>query len=150
MVNRPLDPNFYINLAVDAVFSESLEKMVLSGRNIARRAPAAIFLVLPDARDLTGREAGAKAWAMAEQHNIPTANALDGLSFEDALRELETIVQALERGEVPLDDSIALYARGEMLRAQCQKRLADAEARIEQLTVNAAGAPVGTQNFSAD
>ncbi|MGE4409711.1 MAG: exodeoxyribonuclease VII small subunit [Sphingobium sp.] len=78
-----------------------------------------------------------------------SAAALDGLSFEDALRELEMIVQKLERGDVPLDDSIALYARGEMLRAQCQKRLADAEARIEKLTVDAAGTPVGAQNFSA-
>ena len=87
---------------------------------------------------------------MAEQQFPSSAAALDSLSFEDALRELETIVQTLERGEVPLDDSIALYARGEMLRAQCQKRLADAEARIEKLTVDASGAPVGTQNFSAD
>lgn len=72
------------------------------------------------------------------------------LSFEDALRELEMIVQRLERGDVPLDDSIALYARGEALRSQCQKRLADAEARIEKLTIDASGAPVAKQNFSAD
>lgn len=82
---------------MDAVFSESLEKMVLSGRNIARRAPAAHIFGSPGCARLDRAEAGAKAWAMAEQHNIPTANALDGLSFEDALRELETIVQALER-----------------------------------------------------
>lgn len=72
------------------------------------------------------------------------------LSFEDALRELESIVQRLERGDVPLDDSISLYARGEQLRAQCQKRLADAEARIEKLTFDAAGRPVGTQPFDTD
>lgn len=74
----------------------------------------------------------------------------ESLSFEEALRELETIVQRLERGDVPLDDSIALYARGEQLRAQCQKRLADAEARIEKLTVDPAGNPAGTQPFDAD
>ncbi|MGD9810496.1 MAG: exodeoxyribonuclease VII small subunit, partial [Sphingobium sp.] len=61
------------------------------------------------------------------------------LSFEDALRELEMIVQRLERGDVPLDDSIALYARGEALRAQCQKRLTDAEARIEKLSLDVSG-----------
>ncbi len=72
------------------------------------------------------------------------------LSFEDALRELESIVQRLERGDVPLDDSIALYARGEQLRAQCQKRLADAEARIEKLTFDAAGRPTGSQPFDTD
>lgn len=79
-----------------------------------------------------------------------SSQAPESLSFEDALRELETIVQRLERGDVPLDDSIALYARGEQLRAQCQKRLADAEARIEKLTVDPAGNPAGAQPFDAD
>lgn len=79
-----------------------------------------------------------------------SSQAPESLSFEEALRELETIVQRLERGDVPLDDSIALYARGEQLRAQCQKRLADAEARIEKLTVDPAGNPAGTQPFDAD
>ncbi|MDQ4419399.1 exodeoxyribonuclease VII small subunit [Sphingobium sp. DEHP117] len=74
----------------------------------------------------------------------------DALSFEDALRELEAIVHKLERGDVALDESIALYARGEALRAQCQKRLADAEARIEKLTLGAGGVPSGTQAFRAD
>lgn len=76
--------------------------------------------------------------------------ASDALSFEDALRELESIVQKLERGDVPLDDSIALYARGEALRAQCQRRLADAEARIEKLTLGASGTPTGVEVFRAD
>ncbi len=74
----------------------------------------------------------------------------DALSFEDALRELEAIVHKLERGDVALDESIALYARGEALRAQCQKRLADAEARIEKLTLGAGGVPSGTEAFRAD
>ncbi|MEZ5654676.1 MAG: exodeoxyribonuclease VII small subunit [Sphingobium sp.] len=78
-----------------------------------------------------------------------TEEAPDALTFEEALRELETIVQKLERGDVPLDDSIALYSRGERLRAQCQKRLADAEARIEKLTVDAGGNPAGSQAFDA-
>lgn len=56
----------------------------------------------------------------------------------------------LERGDVPLDESIALYARGEALRAQCQKRLADAEARIEKLTLGAGNVPVGSEPFRAD
>jgi len=78
-------------------------------------------------------------------------NAPETLSFEDALKELESIVQRLERGDVPLDDSIALYTRGEALRAQCQKRLADAEARIEKLTIDAnTGIPGGQQPFNAD
>tara|TARA_R110000782_G_scaffold167129_3_gene259105 strand:+ start:23929 stop:24264 length:336 start_codon:yes stop_codon:yes gene_type:complete len=105
-------------------------------------------------RGLTGGSPVAKAIAMAETQkqnmsDIPP----ETLSFEDALRELETIVQQLERGDVALDASIALYARGETLRAQCQKRLADAEARIEKLTMNpsgdASGVPGGVQPFSA-
>lgn len=81
---------------------------------------------------------------------LSSAQEAGTLSFEDALRELESIVQRLERGDVPLDDSIALYARGEQLRAQCQKRLADAEARIEKLTFDAAGRPTGSQPFDTD
>lgn len=88
---------------------------------------------------------------MAEDSPSPSSAQEAGtLSFEDALRELESIVQRLERGDVPLDDSIALYARGEQLRAQCQKRLADAEARIEKLTFDAAGRPTGSQPFDTD
>jgi exodeoxyribonuclease VII small subunit len=81
---------------------------------------------------------------MSEQENMAE------LSFEDALRELETIVHSLERGDVALDQSIALYARGEALRAQCQRRLADAEARIQKLTLNANGTPTGAVPFGAD
>jgi exodeoxyribonuclease VII small subunit len=72
------------------------------------------------------------------------------LTFEEALRELEAIVRRLESGDVPLDESIALYARGEKLRAQCTRRLADAEARIQKLTVDANGTVTGAQPFGAD
>ena len=58
---------------------------------------------------------------------------MEELSFEDALQRLEAIVQQLERGDVPLDKSITLYAEGDKLRAQCQKRLEAAQARIEQI-----------------
>ncbi|MBP6030764.1 MAG: exodeoxyribonuclease VII small subunit [Sphingobium sp.] len=80
----------------------------------------------------------------------PVPPSADALSFENALRELESIVQKLERGDVALDESIALYARGEALRTQCQQRLADAEARIEKLTLGAGNVPVGTEAFRAD
>ncbi|MCB2084669.1 MAG: exodeoxyribonuclease VII small subunit, partial [Sphingomonadaceae bacterium] len=55
------------------------------------------------------------------------------LSFEDALRALEDVVRRLEGGEVPLDESIDLYERGEALRQHCQKRLDSAQARIEKI-----------------
>mgnify|MGYP003335589161 CR=1 FL=1 len=72
------------------------------------------------------------------------------LSFEDALRELETIVRRLESGDVPLDESISLYARGEKLRGQCTRRLRDAEARIQKLTTDGAGNIAGAEPFGAD
>jgi exodeoxyribonuclease VII small subunit len=72
------------------------------------------------------------------------------LSFEDALRALETIVRRLESGDVPLDESISLYAKGEELRKRCTERLQAAEARIAKLTIDANGAVTGTQSFGAD
>lgn len=75
---------------------------------------------------------------------------LSSLSFEDALRRLEAIVQRLESGEVPLDQSITLYEEGDKLRAQCQKRLADAQARIDKITLGSDGGVSGTEPFGAD
>lgn len=66
------------------------------------------------------------------------------MSFEQALTALESIVTQLERGDVPLDDSITLYERGEQLRAACQKRLDAAQARIEKIVTGANGKPSGT------
>ena len=82
------------------------------------------------------------AWRMDAQ-----TPELDTLSFEDALRELETIVRQLESGEVPLEDSISLYEKGEKLRQHCQKRLDAAQARIEKIVTGPDGAPVSTQPF---
>ncbi|MGH6786372.1 MAG: exodeoxyribonuclease VII small subunit [Novosphingobium sp.] len=69
------------------------------------------------------------------------------LSFEEALRALEEIVRKLEAGEVPLDDSIALYERGELLRKHCQARLDAAQARIEKIVQTPDGAAVAVQPF---
>ncbi|HEU4821732.1 MAG TPA: exodeoxyribonuclease VII small subunit [Qipengyuania sp.] len=71
------------------------------------------------------------------------------MSFEDALRALEQVVRRLESGEVPLDESIALYERGEKLRAHCQARLDAAQARIEAIVQGADGKPTGTVPFDA-
>lgn len=85
--------------------------------------------------------------AMDETNNAPDPATL---SFEEALRALEGIVRRLESGDVPLDESIALYARGEELRKRCTERLQAAEARIAKLTVDASGAVAGAQPFGAD
>jgi exodeoxyribonuclease VII small subunit len=62
------------------------------------------------------------------------------LSFEDALKELETVVARLESGDVPLEESIALYARGAALRAHCEEKLKAAEARVMEITQGPDGA----------
>jgi len=74
---------------------------------------------------------------------------ISDLSFEDALKRLETIVHRLESGEASLDESITLYAEGDQLRSQCEKRLQDAQARIEKISLGPDGSPRGTQAFDA-
>lgn len=74
---------------------------------------------------------------------------IEALSFEDALRALEDVVRQLESGDVPLEDSITLYERGEELRKHCQKRLDAAQARIEKIVAGPDGTPSGTQPFDA-
>lgn len=69
---------------------------------------------------------------------------INEMNFEQALRALEEIVTQLERGDVPLDQSIALYERGEKLRAACQNRLDSAQARIEKIVASSDGTPSGS------
>ena len=66
-----------------------------------------------------------------------------GMPFEQALAELEAIVDKLEKGQVPLDESIALYERGEALKKRCDELLRDAEMRIEKITLSTDGKPKG-------
>jgi exodeoxyribonuclease VII small subunit len=79
-----------------------------------------------------------------------TPSPVAAMSFEEALRALEEIVRKLESGEVPLDETITLYERGEDLRKHCQARLDAAQARIEKIVTGADGKPTGTQPFDAD
>lgn len=67
------------------------------------------------------------------------------MSFEKALAELETIVGRLEKGDVPLEESVAIYERGEILKRRCDELLQRAEARVEKLTFDASGKPSGTE-----
>ena len=66
------------------------------------------------------------------------------LTFEKALAELEQIVQKLERGDVPLEESVTIYERGEALKRRCDELLRQAEARVEKITFDA-GKPTGTE-----
>ena len=74
---------------------------------------------------------------------------VQALSFEDALKRLEAIVSRLESGDASLDESITLYAEGDRLRAQCEGRLADAQKRIEKITLGQDGRPAAVQPFDA-
>ena len=72
------------------------------------------------------------------------------LSFEDALAQLEEIVGKLEKGQVPLEESIRIYERGEALRRHCDALLKEAEAKIEKITVGADGKARGTEPLDVE
>ena len=79
---------------------------------------------------------------MAKEKEMSDVTALP---FEKALAELEQIVQKLESGNVPLEDSIKIYERGEALKKRCDALLAEAEARVEKITRDAKGKITGTE-----
>ena len=83
---------------------------------------------------------------MADQEPMP----VEGMTFEAALKELEQIVTRLERGEVPLAESIVIYERGDALRKHCDALLKQAEARVEQIRVGGDGKPAGTEPLDGD
>jgi exodeoxyribonuclease VII small subunit len=61
------------------------------------------------------------------------------MSFEDAMRELEQVVNDLERGDVALEDSIKLYERGAELKKRCETKLKEAEEKVAAITIDSAG-----------
>jgi exodeoxyribonuclease VII small subunit len=86
------------------------------------------------------------------ENNVPENGAperphadVDRLSFERAIEELETIVKRLEEGKVPLEESVAIYERGEVLKRRCEYLLRQAEARVEKIALDASGSPKGTE-----
>ncbi len=72
------------------------------------------------------------------------------MSFEEALVELETIVEKLEGGSVPLEQSIAIYERGEQLKNRCETLLRAAEERIEKITLKPDGTASGTEPLDVE
>ncbi len=70
--------------------------------------------------------------------------ALAAMSFEEALAELEKIVQRLESGSAPLEESISIYERGAALKAHCEARLEQARLRVEKVVLSQ-GAAVGAE-----
>ncbi len=72
-------------------------------------------------------------------------NDVASLSFEDALAQLEKIVERLEQGNVALEESIQQYERGEKLRDHCQRLLGAAEAKVEKIRLSQEGKPAGVE-----
>jgi exodeoxyribonuclease VII small subunit len=92
--------------------------------------------------------------AMAQQNNSTNQNNPDidvgQLSFERAIEELESIVKRLEDGKVPLEESVAIYERGEALKRRCEDLLRQAEARVQKITLDASGNPAGTEPLDVE
>jgi exodeoxyribonuclease VII small subunit len=81
---------------------------------------------------------------MSPKPKTEALTSVEQLSFEAALKELEGIVSRLEQGEVDLEDSIALYERGQALKSHCERKLKAAESRLEKI-VHGAGGAVSTE-----
>jgi exodeoxyribonuclease VII small subunit len=76
------------------------------------------------------------------------AQAVEKMSFEEALGELESIVGTLESGKAPLEDSIKNYERGVALKSHCEAKLREAQLKIEKINVSPDG-KVSTTSFDA-
>ncbi len=72
------------------------------------------------------------------------------MSFEAALEALEKIVDQLERGDVPLEESIRIYERGEALKAHCETLLKAAEAKVEKIRLSRDGKPAGLEPLDGE
>ena len=72
-----------------------------------------------------------------------TDTPVEEMSFEQAMAELEQVLGQLERGDVALEDSIALYERGAALKNRCQQKLQEAEEKVAAITLDGDGNPTG-------
>ena len=67
---------------------------------------------------------------------------ISAMSFEEAMAELEQIVQRLEQGRTPLEEAIAAYERGAALKRHCEDKLRLAQEKVEKIALDRSGAPV--------
>ncbi len=82
--------------------------------------------------------------------DVDTAGAVEKMSFEEAMAELDQVVARLESGAAPLEQSIELYTRGTALKAHCEGLLKNAQVKIEKITLDEKGKPASTAPFDAD
>ena len=74
-----------------------------------------------------------------------TDTPVSEMTFEQAMSELERIVTELERGDVPLEDSISLYEKGAELKKRCETKLKEAEQKVAAITLDEEGSVTGTK-----
>ncbi len=72
------------------------------------------------------------------------------MTFEQALEALEKIVDNLESGDVPLDQSIRIYERGEALKKHCDKLLKSAEDKVEKIRLSREGKAEAVEPLDSD
>jgi len=78
-----------------------------------------------------------------------TAAPVPDMTFEQAMADLEQVVTQLERGDVALENSIALYERGAQLKKHCEAKLKQAEEKVAAITLDGNGEPSGTTSVEA-
>ncbi|MGB2895859.1 MAG: exodeoxyribonuclease VII small subunit [Anaerolineales bacterium] len=70
---------------------------------------------------------------------MPNKKTIEKMSYEEAFMELQSVVEKLESGELPLKDSLALFERGQALSARCSELLEEAQLKLRQLTQDESG-----------
>ncbi len=80
----------------------------------------------------------------------PIDGPIDELTFEEALAALEQVVGQLEGGQVPLEQSIALYERGDALKKHCDAKLGEAELKVEKIVTGDDGKATATAPFDTE
>jgi len=78
-----------------------------------------------------------------------TATPVPDMTFEQAMADLEQVVTQLERGDVALENSIALYERGAQLKKHCETKLKQAEEKVAAITLDGNGEPCGSAPVEA-
>ena len=78
-----------------------------------------------------------------------TATPVPDMTFEQAMADLEQVVTQLERGDVALENSIALYERGAQLKKHCEAKLKQAEEKVAAITLDGNGEPSGATPVEA-
>ncbi|MDR6633610.1 exodeoxyribonuclease VII small subunit [Phyllobacterium sp. 1468] len=82
--------------------------------------------------------------------DVQNNSDIAAMSFEQALDQLEKIVDDLERGDVPLEQSIRIYERGEALKKHCDTLLSAAEDKVQKIRLGRNGEPVGTESLDPE